>query len=167
MSKIMDLTLTKRGDYTVRAAIALARAYDPDGYHKIREVTADMMLPPRYTAQILALLARAGLAEARAGRGGGYRLSRRPEDISLLEVVEAAEGPLQPQRCTLRGGPCRWEDACPVHWAWSEAGDAFRRSLAAATLGSIAKVDATLEPRGAPGSRRPTSARRVRQRAER
>lgn len=140
----MDLTLTKRGDYAVRAAISLARAYDPNGYRKIREVTADMLLPPRYTAQILALLARAGLAEARAGRDGGYRLSRKPEEISLLAVVEAAEGPLQPQRCTLRGGPCRWEDACPVHWAWAAAAEGLRQSLDEHTLESIARVDSRL-----------------------
>jgi Rrf2 family protein len=141
----MDLTLTKRGDYAVRAAIALARAYAPSGYRKIREVTADMMLPPRYTAQILSLLARAGLAEAKAGRDGGYRLSRDPVEISLLEVVEAAEGPLRPSRCTLRGGPCHWEDACAVHWAWAGAADALRDSLAATSLDSIARVDARLE----------------------
>jgi Rrf2 family protein len=156
----MDLTLTKRGDYTVRAAISLARAYDSERYRKIREVTADMALPRTYTAQILSLLARAGLAEARAGREGGYRLSRSPEEISLLEVVEAAEGPLQSGRCTLRGGPCRWEDACAVHGAWVEAGDSLRRSLAGTSLHSIAVVDASLEAQANPQS----SGRRSRRR---
>jgi Rrf2 family protein len=157
----MDLTLTKRGDYTVRAAISLARAYSSDGYRKIREVTADMELPRTYTAQILALLARAGLAEARAGRDGGYRLSRRPEEISLLDVVEAAEGSLQAGRCTLRGGPCRWDDACPVHWAWAAAGDSLRRSLAGTSLQSIAAVDAGLEAQARPRSSAAPSGRRA------
>jgi Rrf2 family iron-sulfur cluster assembly transcriptional regulator len=141
----MDLTLTKRGDYAVRAAISLARHHGSDGYRKIREVAEEMVLPPRYTAQILALLAKAGLAEARAGRRGGYRLSRSPADVSLLEVVESAEGPLQPQRCTLRGGPCRWEEACPVHFAWAQASEAIRASLASASLASVAHEDESLE----------------------
>ena len=156
----MDLTLTKRGDYAVRAAISLARHFPSDGYRKIREVAEEMALPPRYTAQILVLLARAGLAEAKAGRSGGYRLSRPPVEVSLLEVVESAEGALQPQRCTLRGGPCRWEDACPVHSAWAEASEALRRSLAATSLASVAREDESLERsrgRGAPAHPTPTS----------
>ncbi|MEX0801474.1 MAG: Rrf2 family transcriptional regulator [Dehalococcoidia bacterium] len=157
----MDLTLTRRGDYAVRAAISLARHYGANGYRKIREVAQEMGLPPGYTAQILSLLSRAELAEAKAGRDGGYRLLRRPEEISLLEVVEAAEGPLQPQRCTLRGGPCRWEDACPVHWAWAEAGEALRRSLAAASLASVAREDEALERGDGAAARAPAHAERT------
>src|SRR5262245_52533339 len=117
----MDLTLTKRGDYAVRAALALANAYEADGYRKIREIAEEMDLPVKYTPQILNLLAKAGLAVARAGKQGGYRLSRPPAEVSVLEVVEAAEGPLHTERCTLRGGPCHWDNVCPLHHIWVEA----------------------------------------------
>jgi Rrf2 family protein len=141
----MDLTLKRRGDYAVRAAIALAREADSGRAVKNREIASEMGLPFRYTPQILRLLARAGLAEARAGRGGGYRLTRRPKDISLLEVVEAAEGPLAPERCTLRGGPCRWDDMCAVHPSWEAATEALRASLGAVTLADVSEVDRGLE----------------------
>lgn len=141
----MDLTLTRRGDYVVRAAIALARAFPQGGYRKIREVAEEMRLPRTYTPQILNLLAQAGLAEARAGQQGGYRLRRDPATISLVEVVEAAEGPLRPERCTLRDGPCRWEDMCPLHPAWDRAVDALRGSLQTTSLASVSLVDAALE----------------------
>lgn len=144
----MDLGLTKRGDYAVRAAISLAQGYG-NGYRKIREIAEEMDLPLRYTPQILVLLARSGLAEARAGRDGGYRLSRPPEEISLLEVVEAAEGELTSTRCTLRGGPCRWDDRCAVHDAWVAARTAFTDKLRSTTLGEIAREDARLA--GTPG----------------
>ena len=68
---------------------------------------------------MLKLLASAGLAEAKAGPEGGYRLRSAPEAISLLAVVEAAEGPFRLERCILRGGPCHWEQACAAHVAWS------------------------------------------------
>jgi Rrf2 family protein len=139
----MDIRLSRTGDYAVRAAVSLARTYG-SGYHKIREVSQDMALPLRYTPQILSMLARAGLAEARAGREGGYRLSRAPEQITLLEIVEASEGPLKTERCTFRGGPCEWDNACPVHHAWVAAGKALRESLAATTLAEIAREDAAL-----------------------
>jgi Rrf2 family protein len=145
----MELTLSKRGDYVVRAAIALARAA-PGVYRKIREVAEEMSLPRPYTPQILKLLAEAGLAEARAGQQGGYRLRRDPEAISLLEIVEAGEGELRPARCSLRGGPCHWEDMCALHPAWVSATDALRRSLSTTSLASVAQVDRRLEGGGFP-----------------
>ena len=140
----MDLTLTRRGDYAVRAALCLAGVRDPLAYVKTREVSAAMQLPLSYTPQVLKLLATAGLVEAKAGRDGGYRLTRRPRDVSLLEVVEASEGPLLPQRCILRGGPCRWEDACAVHPAWAAAVEACRDSLATTTLADLVAADRRL-----------------------
>jgi Rrf2 family iron-sulfur cluster assembly transcriptional regulator len=141
----MDLTLTKRGDYVVRAALSLARTYEGGGLRKIREVAQDMDLPLRYTPQILGLLVKAGLADARAGKQGGYRLLRDPGDISLLELVEAGEGPLRNERCTLRGGPCHWESVCPVHPVWQEAYEALATVLSNRSLASLAATDRALE----------------------
>lgn len=141
----MNLSLSKTGDYVVRAALALAHNRASGGYSKIREVAAQMELPLRYAPQILGMLAKAGLAESRAGRDGGYRLIRDPADISLLEVVEAAEGELRIDRCTISGGPCHWEEMCALHPAWEDATRAFRESLEAASLADVAKVDRHLE----------------------
>lgn len=146
----MDLTLTKRGDYVLRAAIALANAWDGDGaYAKLRTISEDMEIPASYTPQILGLLARAGIAESRAGRHGGYRLQRNPRSVTVLEVIEAAEGPLAVARCPMRGGPCRWDDACAVHPTWAKATDAMRSSLARTSLARVARDDATLAAGGA------------------
>ena len=140
----MDLTLSRRGDYVLRAALDLARAWERGGYRKIREVAAEMDLPRSYTPQILSLLAQAGLATARAGREGGYRLTRPPQEISLLEVVEAGDGSLAPDHCTLRGGPCRWDDVCALHPAWRKATDALKGALMETSLASVAEVDQAL-----------------------
>jgi Rrf2 family protein len=144
----VDLALTRRGDYAVRAALCLARRGGEGGYVKMREVAATMALPASYTPQVLRLLAEAGLAEARAGRDGGYRLTRPPDEIALLEVVEAAEGVFRLERCILRGGPCHWEQACAVHAAWSAAVQACRDSLARTTLADLVGADAKLEADG-------------------
>lgn len=144
----MNLNLTKRGDYAVRAALHLAASWRggvAGPYAKVREISSEMDLPRSYTPQVLGLLVRAGLVEARAGRDGGYRLVRPPSKISLLEVVEAAEGPLTPAGCTLRGGPCRWEDVCAVHPFWADASRALRDSLAATSLAQVTEVDRGLE----------------------
>lgn len=141
----MDLTLSKRGDYVVRAAICLARAWDGNGaYRKIREVADAMDLPRSYTPQLLGVLAKAGLAEAKAGRVGGYRLLRDPSEISVLEVIEAAEGSLISRRCPMRGGPCHWDDVCALHPTWARASEAIRSTLAVTSLAEVAAVDRKL-----------------------
>src|SRR3712207_1472490 len=84
----MDLSLTSRGDYAVRAALCLARAWPSEQPLKIRQIAAEMDLPASYAPQVLKLLAVADLAEARAGPEGGYRLQAPPEEITLLAVVE-------------------------------------------------------------------------------
>ncbi|HWT24495.1 MAG TPA: Rrf2 family transcriptional regulator, partial [Solirubrobacteraceae bacterium] len=140
----MDLRLTRRGDYAVRAGLFLAGGWESSRYLKIREITSAMHLPVSYTPQILKLLMSAGLAEAKAGPDGGYRLCRPPAEITLLEVVQAAEGELVLDRCILRGGPCHWEDACAVHAAWDGVVQACRARLADTTLADLAAADAGL-----------------------
>lgn len=141
----MDLTLSRRGDYVLRAAIYLARTRDGSGgYSKIREVADAMALPRSYTPQLLGVLAKAGLAEAKAGRVGGYRLIRDPDSITVLEVIEAAEGYLSSRRCPMRGGPCHWDDVCALHPTWVKASEAIRSTLQRTSLADVAAVDRRL-----------------------
>jgi Rrf2 family protein len=129
----------------MRAAAALARSWDSHEYRKIREISEAMAIPARYTPEILSLLQRAGLAQARAGRSGGYMLSRPPAEISLLEVIEASEGPLASQRCVMSGGPCHWHDMiCAVHPMLESAGNALTDSLRSQTLASVVNFDREL-----------------------
>ncbi len=140
----MDLGLSKKGDYAIRAAIALADAWELGESRTIAQIAQEMALPRTFTPQILGLLQRAGLAEARAGRGGGYRLARDPAEITVLEVVEAAEGSLAPERCALRDGPCHWEGTCAIHSTWSAVSDAVRATLGGTTLADLAAEDRRL-----------------------
>ena len=141
----MDVTLSKRGDYVMRAAICLARGFGDGRPRKIREVVEATDVPRSFASQILSDLVKAGIANSRAGRDGGYRLTRAPADITVLEVVEAAEGQLHLDRCALGEGPCRWQAVCPLHETWSEAAVALRQLLASVTLEAVADRDAAIE----------------------
>ena len=141
----MNMTLSKRGDYVMRSAIALARAFDGGKPRKIREIVADTEVPRTFASQILSDLVRGGLAMSRAGREGGYRLSRPPEQINVLEVVEAAEGPLKAERCALGEGPCRWEDVCPLHETWTRATSQLAELLSGISLAEVAARDVAIE----------------------
>lgn len=139
----MRVRLGRKGDYAVRAVLALARAA-PDERRKAREITGEMDVPASYLPAILGRLVTAGLVTSTAGREGGYALARDPADVTLLEVLEAVEGDVGVSECVLRGGPCRWETECAVHRFWASAQDAFRAELAGTTFADIAARDAEL-----------------------
>lgn len=140
----MQIALGRKGDYAVRAVLDLAR-HAGTGRRKSREIAEVMDIPERYLPQILALLVRHRLLIATAGPDGGYELARPPADITLLEVVEAAEGPIANTECLLRGGPCDWEHACPLHHPWSRAQSALTGQLRQTTFAELAASDEALE----------------------
>jgi Rrf2 family protein len=133
----MRLELTKRGDYAVRAMLALARG-NGNGLLSARRISEAMGIPVRFLPQVLADLARAGLVEAAPGRSGGYRLAREPSTISLLEVIEAVEGDSRRQSCVLSGAPCGRDGICDVHQVFFEGQEALLAHLASSSMADLA-----------------------------
>lgn len=140
----MRIALDRKGDYSVRAMIDLARHYG-ERRRKAREIARTMDIPERYLPQLLAPLVRQGLVAATAGPDGGYELTMAPASISLLQVIEVAEGSLESPECVLQGGPCDWGHMCPVHDAWMRARVALARELDGTTFAELADVDAAIE----------------------
>jgi len=125
--KVVQIELGQKGDYAVRSVLALAVA---GRRLKGREISAQMGLPEKFLPQVLATLIKADLVTSVAGPAGGYELARPPREISLLEVIEAAEGPVRSGKCVLRGGPCRLDGTCAIHNAWFDAQAALVAKLA-------------------------------------
>ena len=140
----MRLELTKRGDYAVRAMLALVRGTAANaggsgsGLLSARRISDAMSIPVRFLPQVLADLQRAGLVEAAPGRAGGYRLTKEPDTISLLDVIEAVEGDSRRRTCVLRGGPCGLDGHCDVHDVFFAGQEALRGTFAGATLADLA-----------------------------
>jgi len=134
----MRLELTKRGDYAVRAMLALTRGAG-NGLLSSRRIADAMDIPVRFLPQVLADLQRAGLIEAAPGRAGGYRLSRDPEALTLLEVIEAVEGDSRRVSCVLRGGPCGKDGFCDVHDVFFEGQEALRGTFARSSMADLAR----------------------------
>jgi Rrf2 family protein len=148
----MRVELTRKGDYAVRAMVVLARP----GIEQLTaaDIAARSAIPPSYVAHVMGTLVRAGLVANRRGREGGYRLARPAADISLLAVIEAAEGDLQLRTCILRGGPCGRDGVhCDVHDAFARAQDAATSALAGASLAEVAGGRLSVPP--APTGRAP------------
>lgn len=133
----MLVALGRKGDYAVRAVLDIARNSDA-GRRKAREIAASMEIPVQYLTQILALMVSEELLNAVAGPDGGYSLARLSETITLLDVVEIAEGPILLDQCVLRGGPCEWDAVCPVHVPWSRAQKALMAELSKTSFADLA-----------------------------
>jgi len=138
----MKVVPTRRTDYGIRALLYLARSELPRV--KAAEIAEEMDVPMRFLHQVLQELQRMRLVTSRPSRSGGYSLARPPADITILEIVEALEGPIEPAECALRGGPCHWGEVCALHWVWSAAQEALREQLASATLQQVVDDDRAL-----------------------
>ena len=131
----MQATLGRKGDYSVRAVLDISNHIGVR--RKSREIAEEMDIPSRYLPQILANLVEHGILTAEAGPTGGYLLARPPDEVTLLDVVEAAEGPILIDQCVLRGGPCDWDTACPIHVPWHRALTALTQELSQTTFGEL------------------------------
>ena len=143
----MPVTLGKHGDYAVRAALDLARHWE-EAPRKAREIADSMDIPLDFLKRILSELVAQGLLTSTAGPSGGYRLTEPPENITLLDIIEPTEGFRSPDKCILRGGPCDWADACPIHDTWLIAQKAFADTLDLTSLAELARVDQDIEDDG-------------------
>jgi len=135
----MRLELTRRGDYAVRAMLALGQ-HSGDDWLSVPAVSAAMAIPERFLPRVMADLVEAGLVVGRRGRTGGYRLARPAVAISLLDIIAAAEREPDPRKCILRGGPCGLDGQCAVHDAFTGARDAMLERLGTTTLAEVART---------------------------
>lgn len=118
----------------------LALAQDPgDGWLSVPTVSAAMSIPQRFLPRVMADLVEAGLVVGRRGRTGGYRLARKADAISLLDIIAAAEPEPDERSCILRGGPCDVRGRCAVHDAFGGARSAMLERLGATSLAEVAR----------------------------
>ncbi|HEX9044765.1 MAG TPA: Rrf2 family transcriptional regulator [Candidatus Limnocylindrales bacterium] len=128
----MRLQLTKRSEYAIRASVLLAAAEScPVSSRRIAE---RMGVPATFLPQVLSDLQRAGFVESTSGKAGGYCLRADPERVSLLELIEAIEGPTRGERCALDNRVCSDGEACALHETWAAAQSAFIQVLAGTSL---------------------------------
>ncbi|MEW6635305.1 MAG: Rrf2 family transcriptional regulator [Actinomycetota bacterium] len=145
----MRLELSSEGRYGLRALVYLARA---DERVSADRISAETNTPRRLLARVLAKLGRAGIVEGREGRGGGSRLARPPEEITLRAAVEAIEGPFELTRCIMEQRACGEGRPCVLHDAWEEGQQAILAYLETQSLVDFVAGATLGEP--APGAGR-------------
>lgn len=125
-------------EYGLRALIELAleSSTKPVG---AREIAARQAIPERFLEQQISALKRAGLVNSQRGAGGGCSLARTPETITVLEVIEALDGPVMNMDCiSQNGSDCRQSARCVVQELWQESQLKLREYLGSVTIADLA-----------------------------
>lgn len=131
------MQLTRAADYAVRMMIQFASA--PAGTRLTREALAEATgLPESFLGKILQSLTRAGLVRSRRGTDGGFVLVADARKLTLVEIIEAVDGPIALNLCLMNGRRCDQQDWCGGHRLWARAQAAMVNVLRSQSLAELA-----------------------------
>ena len=129
------LRVTKLTDYA--SVVMTVLATRPDEVLSATELAEAAGLEPPTVSKLLKPLAQAGLVEGLRGVRGGYRLTRPATEISLIEIVEAMEGPLAITECSHDHSQCGIAEQCGVRSNWRLINDVLAEALRGVTLAQM------------------------------
>lgn len=132
------MQLTRAADYAVRVMIHLAGL--PPGTRTSRdELAAAAECPEQFLSKVLQNLTRAGLVVSHRGNTGGFELPAERREATMLDVIEAVEGPIRLNLCLTSDRACTRQSWCPGHSVWVEAQAAMVEVLRKVTIGTLAR----------------------------
>jgi Rrf2 family transcriptional regulator, cysteine metabolism repressor len=142
------MLFSTRAEYGIRLMVGLARQ-EGERPVALNSLADSETLPLSYLEHLAARLREAGLLSARRGAQGGYLLARAPEEIRMLEVVEALEGPIAPMECfepdregrVLCSHGDSGEHACSTKLLWTRVQGGISKALAGTTLAELVEFE--------------------------
>jgi len=141
------MKLSTKGRYAMIALTDLA-GHDPERLVALSEIADRQDISLAYLEQLFVKLRRADIVESVRGPGGGYRLARPAARITLVDIVEALEGPLGMTECSVHAGACGIESSCGVRANWRRindvVADALRKVTLAEMLAPAARIPRTI-----------------------
>lgn len=137
------MRLTTKSEYALIAAIDLAAAAE-SGPVSTRDIADRRDVPLKFLEQIMNALRQAGIVTSIRGARGGFVLAKDMNQLTVLEIVEAVEGPLAPTACDaasegLQSKGCSKQSTCAAAHVWIKASEALRDEFSAITVGKLAQ----------------------------
>lgn len=132
---------SKGCQYAIRALAFVVTERGNERF-QISEVCEKVGISESFTRKVFQDLVQAGFIHAHRGPGGGYSLAGRPEEISMLDVILAVDGPDTFNHCILGFEECGGKHPCPMHYRWAEAKEQLLDQLSKDTLQDIAEFAA-------------------------
>lgn len=133
-----SMQLTRAADYAVRVMIHLATPHSAKRL-SLPELSAAVEAPESFLSKVLQALAHAGMIISRRGQAGGFEISPRGQSASMLQVIEAVDGPICLNICLFAGKSCHRKGTCPAHPVWARAQMAMLEVLSGAMIAQMAE----------------------------
>jgi FeS assembly SUF system regulator len=134
--------MLRMGKMTDYATVVLASlAHEPTAARAAADLADRTRLTRPTVSKVLKGLQRAGMVISSRGAQGGYRLARRPDQITALQILDVFEGPIAITECSGAASTCGIERQCKVGSAWQRINAAIRRALEDVTLHQLAGLD--------------------------
>ena len=131
------LQIARHTDYASRIVLHLA-CLGEGAQASIAEIAAERMLPAFFVRRLIGRLVKGGILVTSRGSSGGVRLARPASEITLLDLVQAMEGPIALNPCLAEHHTCPFSASCPVQLVWADATSALNASLASARFDVLA-----------------------------
>lgn len=129
--------LSKTCGYAIRGLAYLALKAGENRKIGLQELARELVVPPHFMGKIMQDLARRAIIGSTKGPNGGFFLNDDTLDTSVLQVVDAIDGPGVFQRCQLGLPDCSAENPCPLHHDVTAFREAFREKLRLTTIGNL------------------------------
>ena len=139
------MNFSAKSKYAVRALVELAQH---NGGHPvpIADIATRREIPLQFLEQLFSSLRKAGILNSHRGVRGGFSFKKLPEDVSVLDVIEALDGNVAPAACTT-GAFCNKIDRCAVQDVWAEAKSSLEDVLSAANIADLAYKESMMQDR--------------------
>lgn len=131
------MMISTRGRYALRVMVDMAQ-HGQNGYLPLKEIADRQEISEKYLESILIILVRHGLLTGVRGKGGGYRLTRKPEEYTVGDILRLTEGSLAPVACLEEGAvPCPRREKCATLPMWKRLDDLISRFFDGVTLADL------------------------------
>jgi Rrf2 family protein len=140
------MEMTRAADYGLRAMLYLSRRMEA-GSVLIGDIATAMEIPAQFLHKVMPRLVKAGLLHSRRGARGGYRLAKDPESVTVLDIIEAIDGPILVNRCLVGSADCSRIGKCAIEEVCKRAQKAITRELGEYNLADLNVIEQELKAR--------------------
>ena len=131
------MLVSTRGRYALRVMVDLAQ-HQGQGLTPMKDVAQRQQISLKYLEKILPVLSKHHYISGTQGKGGGYQLTRHPQEYRVGDILRLTEGDLAPVACLETGAPpCQQRDTCPTRSLWCELGRRVNEYLDSVTLADL------------------------------
>ena len=139
------MIVSTKGRYALRVMVSFAQR-GGEGYIPLKEIAEKEGISQKYLESIMSTLSKAGFLDAVHGKGGGYRLNRKPEEYTVGSILKLTEGGISAVSCTSQGASaCSRSECCQAKPMWDKLDRMIDEFFEGITIGDLLKDDGMLE----------------------